>query len=254
MPEQLDDAIAAARDLVSRGRRVVVLSGAGISTESGIPDYRGPEGVWTKDPEAERLARIEVYLRDAEARKAAWRNRLRSPVWAAKPNAAHRALVDLERQGRLDTLVTQNIDGLHQLAGNDPSKIVEIHGTIREVVCVSCRDRGPAEDALGRVRAGEEDPPCLHCGGILKTATISFGESLVVADLRRAERATLGCDVLLVVGTSLAVYPAAGLVPLAAERGAAVVIVNEEPTPLDGVADAIVHARLGAVLPAIAAA
>ncbi len=230
-----------------------MLSGAGISTESGIPDYRGPDGVWTKNPGAERLARIEVYLRDKEARKAAWRSRLRSPVWVAEPNAGHRVLVDLERQGRLDLLVTQNIDGLHQLAGNDPEKVVEIHGTIREVVCMSCRDRRPAEDALDRVRAGEEDPPCLHCGGILKTATISFGENLVVADLRRAEQATLRCDVLLAVGTSLAVYPAAGLVPLAAEHGAAVVIVNEEPTPFDRLADAVVHGRLGAVLPTIAA-
>jgi NAD-dependent deacetylase len=252
MPEDPDD-VAAAKDLVSRARRVVVLSGAGISTESGIPDYRGPEGVWTKNPGAERLARIEVYLRDTEARKAAWRTRLRSPVWAAEPNAGHRALVDLERQGRLDTLVTQNIDGLHQLAGNDPDKVIEIHGTMRSVLCLSCRDRGPTEVTLDRVRAGEEDPPCLRCGGVLKTATISFGEHLVVDDLRRAEQAALRCDVLLALGSSLAVYPAAGLVPLAAERGAEVVIVNEEPTPFDRVAGAVVHGRLGAVLPTIVA-
>lgn len=244
-------AIESARAILSSSERVVVLSGAGISTESGIPDFRGPDGIWTRNPEAERLARIEVYVRDPEARKAAWRNRVRSPIWAAEPNAGHRALVDLERSGRLDLLVTQNIDGLHQLAGNDAGRVVEIHGTIREVVCMSCRDRGPATATLDRVRGGEEDPACLHCGGILKTATISFGESLVMDDLRRAEEAVLRCDVLLTVGTSLGVYPAAGLVPLAGEHGAAIVIANEESTPFDPIADAVVRSRLGTSLPAM---
>lgn len=239
--------------MLSSCRRILVLSGAGISTESGIPDFRGPEGVWTRNPEAERLAHIEVYLRDPGARKAAWRNRLRSPIWAAEPNEAHRALVELERLGVLDTLVTQNIDGLHQLAGNDPDRVVEIHGTIRDVICLSCRDRTPTGATLERVRHGEEDPPCLLCGGILKTATISFGESLVAADLRRAERAALHCDAVLAVGTSLGVYPAAGLVPLAAGSGAAVVIANAERTPFDPFADVVVRGRLGTTLPKIVA-
>lgn len=243
--------VDAARRIVQAARQVVVLTGAGISTDSGIPDFRGPDGVWTKNPAAERLATLDVYLGDAEVRRQAWRNRLNSPTWAAEPNRGHEALVVLERQGQLDTLVTQNIDGLHQLAGNDPAKVVEIHGTMREIVCMSCGDRGPAQPTLDRVLAGEEDPRCLVCGGILKSAAISFGQSLVAADLVRAEAAARRCDLLLAVGTSLVVYPAAGLVPLAGERGAAVVIVNGEPTPYDHVADAVVRDPIGTALPAI---
>jgi NAD-dependent deacetylase len=231
--------------------RVVALTGAGISTESGIPDFRGPQGVWTRNPRAERLSDLDSYRRDPAVRRQAWRNRASSPIWAAEPNAGHRALVTLEQQGQLDTLVTQNIDGLHQLAGNDPEKVVELHGTMREVVCMECGDRGPSGPTLERVRAGEEDPRCLVCGGMLKSATISFGQALVAADLFRSERAVRDCDVLLAVGSSLVVYPAAGLVPLAAEHGAAVVIVNEEPTPFDGIADAVVHDRIGRSLPPI---
>ncbi len=246
--------MAAARRLVGAARRVVALTGAGISTDSGIPDFRGPQGVWTKDPEAERLSTLDAYLGDPDVRRRAWRNRLESPTWSARPNAGHLALVDLERQEKLDVLVTQNIDGLHQEAGNDPQKVIEIHGTMREVVCMACGDRGPARPTLDRVRDGEGDPACRRCGGILKSATISFGQSLVAADLFRAERAVHRCDLLLAVGTSLGVYPAAGLVPLAAGHGAAVVIVNAEPTPFDDVADAVVHQPIGAALPAIIAA
>jgi len=230
------------------------LTGAGISTESGIPDFRGPQGIWTKDPSAERLASIEAYLSDPDVRRRAWRNRLESPTWSAEPNAGHLALVDLERAGKLDTLVTQNVDGLHHAAGNDPSRIVEIHGTMRDVVCLACGDRGPAAPTLERVRQGEEDPACLRCGGILKSATISFGQSLVAEDLVRAEAAAARCDLLLAVGTSLAVYPAAGLVPVAADHGARVVIVNAEPTPYDLLADAVVRQPIGESLPAIVGA
>jgi NAD-dependent deacetylase len=244
-------AIEVAQRLVERSRRVVVLTGAGISTESGISDFRGPDGLWTKNPEAERLAFLDVYLSDPEARRRAWQNRLTSPTWDAQPNAGHHALVALERQGKLDTLVTQNIDGLHLLAGSDPDKVVEIHGSMREVVCMDCGDRGPAGPTLDRVRSGEEDPPCLLCGGILKSATISFGQSLVAADLLRAEQAARHCDLLLAVGSTLGVYPAAGLVPAAARNGAAVVIVNADPTPFDDLADAVVGGRIGQVLPSI---
>lgn len=240
-----------ARRLIRDARAVVVLTGAGVSTDSGIPDFRGPNGVWTKNPAAERLATLDAYLEDKEVRRQAWRNRLHSPTWAAQPNTGHGALVTLERQGKLDTLVTQNIDGLHQKAGNDPAKVVEIHGTMRQVVCMACGDRGPAEPTLDRVRSGEEDPPCLRCGGILKSAVISFGQSLVAADLARAEQAARRCDALLAVGTSLAVYPAAGLVPLAAGHGAAVVIVNAEPTSYDHLADAVVRDPISQALPAI---
>lgn len=245
------DPIAAARHLVRSARRVVVLTGAGISTESGIPDFRGPDGLWTKDPAAERLSTFDAYMGDPDVRRRAWRDRLRSPTRAARSNAGHRALVALEGQGKLDTLVTQNIDGLHQMAGNDPGRVVEIHGTMREVVCMACGDRGPAEEALARVGGGDEDPACRRCGGILKSATISFGQSLVHADLERAEQAPRRCDLLLAVGTSLTVYPAAGLVPLAADHGAPVVIANAEPTPYDRLAAAVARQPISQVLPAI---
>jgi NAD-dependent deacetylase len=184
-------------------------------------------------------------------RKRAWRNRLHSPAWTAEPNAGHRALVELERRGRLHTLVTQNIDELHQRAGSDPARVVEIHGTMRQVVCWDCGERAPMERALERVRNGEDDPDCRSCGGILKSATISFGQNLVPEDLARAERAALECDLLLVVGSSLTVYPAAGMVPIAEQAGARVVIVNAEPTPFDGIADAVLNGPIGELLAAI---
>lgn len=246
-----------ARRLLGRSRRVLVLTGAGISTDSGIPDFRGPQGVWTKDPEAEKLSSLEHYLADPAVRRRAWQARLASPAWQATPNEGHRALVELERAGKLDLLVTQNIDGLHQQAGHQPERVVEIHGTARQVLCMACGDRQGAQVVLDRVRSGEGDPRCLapaegpegRCGGILKSATISFGQSLVADDLDRAERAALRCDLLLAVGTTLAVYPAAGLVPLAKKAGAAVVIVNGEPTGFDQVVDAVVRGSISDVLP-----
>ena len=251
------DAVTRARDVVAASLRIVVLTGAGISTESGIPDFRGPQGVWTRDPQAERLSTIEAYLSDPEVRRRAWRSRLESPTWSARTNAGHRALVDLERRGVLDTLVTQNVDGLHVAAGHDPERVVEIHGTMREVLCMRCGDRSPMGDVLARVRRGEEDPACRApgadgaCGGILKSATISFGQSLVPEDLERAEEAARRCDLLLAVGSTLSVYPAAGLVPLAHLSGAPVVIVNAEPTEYDGIAEAVVRTPIGEVLPKI---
>lgn len=246
-----DPQLEAARRLLGAARRIVALTGAGVSTGSGIPDFRGPQGVWTRDPAAERLSTLSAYMTDPEVRRRAWQGRLHSPVWTAGPTAGHLALVALERQGRLDLLVTQNIDGLHQLAGTDPGRVVEIHGTMREVVCMACGERGPAAPTLERVAAGEEDPPCRSCGGILKSATISFGQSLVPGDLARAEAAARRADLVLAAGTSLGVYPAAGLVPLAQSHGARVVIVNAEPTPFDDDADVCVHGSTTAVLPAI---
>ena len=251
--EDPNDPVAVSGRLLSAARRVVVLTGAGISTASGIPDFRGPQGVWTKDPEAERLSTLDAYMGDGEVRRRAWHSRLHSPTWSAQPNAGHLALVTLERQGKLDTLITQNIDGLHHLAGNDPEKLIEIHGTMREVVCMDCGDRGPAWTTLERVLVGEEDPACLQCGGILKSATISFGQSLVAADLVRAELAARRCDALLAVGTSLGVYPAAGLVPTAVNHGAMLVIVNGEPTAYDHLAHAVIRDPISQVLPAIVA-
>ena len=232
-------------------RQIVVLTGAGISTESGIPDFRGPQGVWTKNPAAEKLATIQHYVADAEHRKRVWRNRAEGEVFGGQPNEGHRALAELERRAALHTLVTQNVDGLHQAAGSSPERIVEIHGNVHTVKCLACGWRGPMEDTLERVRAGNEDPTCLTCGGMLKSATISFGENLVVADLQRAEHAAQGADVFIAAGTSLGVYPAAGLPEIAYRAKARLVILNAEPTPFDPYADAVLREHLGEVLPAI---
>ncbi|HEX4174697.1 MAG TPA: Sir2 family NAD-dependent protein deacetylase [Acidimicrobiales bacterium] len=247
--------LARARALIERARRVVVLTGAGISTDSGIQDFRGPNGLWTKNPEAEKTMTLQTYVADPEHRRRAWQNRLTSTLWDAEPNAGHRAIVDLERSGRLDTLVTQNIDGLHQKAGTEPALVVEIHGTTRDVMCLSCGHRQPSEPVHERVRAGDTDPTCLVevggdvCGGILKPATVSFGQSLVPEDLFRAESAAAACDLLLAVGSTLGVFPAAGLVPVAVQRGAAVVILNGGPTEMDSLADVVVYGRIGECLP-----
>ncbi len=236
---------------IAEARAIVVLTGAGISTESGIPDFRGPQGVWTKNPGAEKMATLSNYMSDPEVRRRAWRHRVESPAWSAKPNAGHRALVELERSGRLHTLITQNVDGLHQAAGSSPERVVEIHGTIHEVNCLDCGERAPMERALARVRAGEDDPACRSCGGILKSATISFGQNLVARDLQRAERAARGCDLLLAVGSTLAVYPIAGVVPVAKRAGARVVIVNAQPTEMDELADAVIRGQIGEILPVL---
>jgi NAD-dependent deacetylase len=245
-----------ATELLRRARRVVALTGAGISTDSGIPDFRGPKGVWTTNPGAERLATLQTYVDDAELRRAAWARRLASGPPAAAPNAGHLALAAFERSGRLDLVVTQNVDGLHQLAGTDPSRIVEIHGTMHEVTCLRCDDRQPMAAVLERVRSGDDDPRCRRpgCGGLLKSATISFGQALVERDLRRAEQAASACDLLLCVGTTLGVYPAAGLVPIAVRAGATLVVVNAQPTPFDHLASVVLRRPISAVLPVILAA
>src|SRR5437016_2166547 len=250
----MKERIEAARDWIEQSRRVVVLTGAGISTESGIPDFRGPQGVWTKNPKAERLSNIHYYMSDPEVRRLSWQSRLDHPAWQARPNAGHRALVDLERRGKLHALVTRNIDGLHQQAGNSPGKVIEVHGTMREVMCMSCGWRGPMQPVLERVRAGEEDPPCESCRGILKSATISFGQSLVPEVIASAMQAAREADVLLAVGTSLQVYPVAGAVPLAQAAGARIVRVNAEPTPFDDIADAVLRQPIGEVLPTLCGA
>ncbi len=234
-------------------RRLTALVGAGISTDSGIPDFRGPNGVWTKDPAAQRLFTLQSYLADPDVRRQSWRNRRDHAAWAAEPNAAHHALVHLERAGLLRAIITQNIDELHQRAGNSPDLVIEVHGTLYAVQCLSCGDRTPMRDVLDRVQAGEADPPCLRCGGVLKAATISFGQSLVPEVLAAAIDAAQDCDLFLVVGSSLSVQPVAGLTRLAARSGARVVIVNAEPTPYDDLADAVLRQPIGDVLPALAA-
>ncbi|HEY3477544.1 MAG TPA: Sir2 family NAD-dependent protein deacetylase [Streptomyces sp.] len=237
--------------MVQRKPLVALLSGAGISTDSGIPDYRGPNGVWRRDPEAEKLATYDVYMSSPEVRRRAWRTRRDSPAWNARPNAAHEAVVRLERAGVPVRVITQNVDGLHQLAGLTPRKVLELHGTAREVVCTKCAARGPMAEALERVAAGEEDPPCRECGGILKSATVMFGQRLDPRVLSEAVAITKGCDVFVAVGTSLQVQPAASLAGLAAEHGARLVIVNAEPTPYDALAAEVVREPIGTALPAL---
>jgi len=254
VPDTHPDLAAVVDDVrrwLGAAERVVVLTGAGISTDSGIPDFRGPNGVWTKDPKAERTSHISHYVHDPEVRRLAWRQRMAHPAWTAEPNAGHRAIVELERQGRLDTLLTQNIDGLHQAAGNRADLVVEVHGTMREVVCLACDERAPMQRALDRVRAGEDDPPCRSCGGMLKSATVSFGQPLDPVALRRAERAALAADVLLAVGTTLTVYPIADVPRVAQAAGARVVIVNGEATAFDDEADAVLRGPISEILPAI---
>ena len=239
------------RGWVAAAERIVVLTGAGISTDSGIPDFRGPNGVWTRNPAAEKTATLQHYLSDADVRRAAWQGRLTSPAWEARPNAGHRAIVELERRGRLRTVITQNVDELHQQAGTSPELVVEVHGTMRRVRCWDCAEEAPMERALARVRAGEDDPSCRSCGGILKSATISFGQALVPEVIDRALHAAEDCDLLLAVGSSLQVYPAAYAVPRAKQAGALVVIVNAEPTNMDGLADAVLRGPISEILPAI---
>lgn len=244
------DAVAA---WLREAGRVVALTGAGVSTDSGIPDFRGPDGVWTRNPEAERAATIQHYVASREARVRAWANRLDSPMRVAEPNAAHLALAELERLGKLDTLVTQNIDGLHQAAGSSPERVVEVHGAVRDYACLRCGRGGPIEDALERVRGGDEDPRCERCGGILKTATISFGQPLVPAVIERAQLAAAACDLFLAIGTSLTVHPVAALPEIALRAGARLVILNAQETPYDGYAGAILRDGVGETLPAIVA-
>jgi len=243
--------LAEVKRWVDDASRVVVLTGAGISTESGIPDFRGPQGVWTKNPLAEKLSNIHYYMSDPEVRKASWQSRLDHPAWNARPNSGHLALAALERRGKLHALITQNIDELHQIAGNSPDIVIEVHGTVRNVVCMECGMTAPMQRALDRVRAGEEDPPCRDCGGILKSATISFGQPLVPEVIERALRCAAEADLFLAIGTSLQVYPIAGAVEIAGKAGARIVIVNAQETPFDDAADAVIRQPIGAVLPQI---
>jgi NAD-dependent deacetylase len=250
-----DDAdLGRVRAWIDAAERIVALTGAGISTDSGIPDFRGPQGVWTRDPAAEKLSTLQHYLADADVRRRSWRTRLESPAWDARPNAGHQALVELERRGTLDTLITQNIDGLHLLAGSSPARVVEIHGTMRDVQCLECGERGPMEPVLARLRAGEDDPACRACGGILKAATISFGQALVERDLVRATAAARRADLFLALGTKLSVWPIASTVPIAREAGARVVIVNAEPTEMDELADVVLRGSISELLPRLVGA
>lgn len=252
--EGVTDDISIIAPWLRDAHQIVVLTGAGISTESGIPDFRGPQGVWTKNPAAEKTATLQYYVSDPEVRKQSWRNRVEGNFFSAEPNDGHRALAQLEQKTALHTLITQNVDRLHHDAGSSPERIIEIHGNVREVKCLTCRWRAPMDVALERVRAGEEDPACPECGGILKSATISFGENLVPEDLERSQAAAEGADLFLAIGTSLTVYPAAALPEIALRNGARLVVLNAQPTPFDDLAAAVSRDRLGDVLPALVGA
>jgi NAD-dependent deacetylase len=235
--------------LIADAERLVILTGAGISTDSGIRDFRGPNGIWTKDPEAEKRAQLHYYVADPELRKSGWRARLDAPLFRAEPNRGHLAIAERSKRFGLHGLITQNVDGLHQAAGVEPWKVAEVHGTAHEWKCLECEAGGPIQDVLDRVRGGEEDPPCLLCGGILKTATISFGQNLVPEVIERAFELATTCDVLLAVGSKLSVYPAARCVPEAKRRGAKVVILNADETDMDHLADDVVRGSISELLP-----
>ncbi|MGW2558769.1 SIR2 family NAD-dependent protein deacylase [Streptomyces sp. NPDC001514] len=230
---------------------VTILSGAGISTDSGIPDYRGPNGLWRRDPEAEKLVTYEYYMGDPDIRRRSWQMRRKNRTLKAEPNAAHRAVAELERAGVPVRVITQNVDGLHQLAGMPARKVLELHGTARSIVCTKCHAKAPMEDALARVEAGEEDPPCLECGGILKSATVMFGERLDPVVLGEAMGIAKASEVFIAVGSSLQVQPAASLAGIAADSGARLIVVNAEPTPYDDRAAEVIREPIGTALPAL---
>jgi NAD-dependent deacetylase len=250
-PSRADVAADRVAELLRDATAITVLTGAGISTDSGIPDYRGPNGIWTRNPEAARMSTLQDYVADPAVRQRAWQSRKAHPAWQAEPNDAHRALADLEKSGRLLALLTQNIDELHQRAGSSRDKVVELHGTIWWAECLTCGVRTPMADELARVSDDEPDPACTLCGGILKSATISFGQPLDSRVLERAWRASRDCDLFLAVGTSLTVHPAAGLCEVAVDAGATLVVINAEPTPYDDLARAVLREPIGEILPAL---
>jgi NAD-dependent deacetylase len=234
-----------AANRLAHARRILVFTGAGISTESGIPDFRGPQGGWkTRDP---ARYTIQHYLADPEVRRERWQDRLTSGFDQAEPNPAHRAVTRLQQAGRAPVVVTQNIDGLHQRAGT--RNVIELHGTTTEAMCLDCARRLPIATVLERLREGDLDPHCEMCGGLLKTATISFGQQLITADMDRATQEAEICDACLAVGSTLSVWPAAGVLVHAVQTGARLVIVNKGATDLDTMADVIVAGRAGEVLP-----
>lgn len=248
--------LASAQDALDDVSSVVVLTGAGVSTASGIPDYRGPRGVWTLDPRAERDSFADVYARDPAVRELSWRRLLTRAQHPPRPNAAHFCLARFEATGRLSLLVTQNIDGLHLVAGSSPERLVEAHGHVRCVRCLACEGRQATSVVLERVAAGEPDPHCEAsigghaCGGVLATTIVRFGDPLDPAEMDRAARAARRCDAMLCVGSTLSVYPVAGLVATALEHGARVVIVNDAPTDYDASALCL-RGDITEVLPAL---
>lgn len=242
------DALEQLTQLIGGAERIFVLSGAGLSTESGIADFRGPTGLWTQNPTAMRMFDIDAYRAEREVRVASWRMRLDSEIRRARPNAGHLALAALQRTKQV-VIATQNIDGLHQRAG--AQQVLELHGTFWQSMCLDCDSRGPIEDVFARITAGEEDPPCAVCGGILRTATVAFGQSLDAETWLAAVSAARDCDVALAIGTSLSVQPAASLCDRAVASGARLAVINEQPTDADTLASVLLHERIGPTLSAV---
>jgi len=245
--ETTDEQIASLAGLLRSAHRVVVLTGAGISTESGIPDYRGPNGVWT----ISKPPTLGDFMENELTRRAYWERRLESypDLLAAQPNPAHRALVDIERAGRLSAIVTQNIDGLHQRAGSTAERVVELHGSAHRIACTNCRTVFTGADIQQRLVSGDRYPMCTVCGGILRTMTVLFGESLPAGALEQSVEAARTADLLLVVGSSLVVNPAAQLPLIARRNGAQVAIVNRTETRLDHLAHLRIEGSAGLILP-----
>jgi len=241
----VSNALDTAAELLRAARRVLVLTGAGVSTESGIPDFRSPGGLWSRyDP---RELTYDKFCSSEETRRMYWRLATEAypTLEQALPNAAHRAIVEMERSGKLLALVTQNIDGLHQKAGSDPERTIEIHGSALRAYCIECGEFFDREEVHRRVLAGESAPLCGACGGPLKPATVSFGQAMPEEDTRRAFEAASRCDLMIVVGSSLVVYPAAGLPDHAVAAGAPLVIVNREPTDKDQLAAGVLRGSAG---------
>lgn len=234
-------------EMIAQARRMVGFTGAGISTESGIPDFRSPGGVWANN----RMIDYQEFISSRAGRIEAWRQKV--IAWPemrdAQPNAGHLAFVELERQGKLLAMITQNIDGLHQRAGHDLNNVIELHGTMLRAACLSCGDQISMDEAVARVAAGDLAPECKSCGGYLKTATISFGQAMPEREMHRAYEASENCEVFLAVGSSLVVHPAASLPALAKQSGAKLIIINRTPTPLDEMADLVVRDEIGKALP-----
>lgn len=226
---------------------VTVLTGAGISTAGGIPDFRGPHGVWTRDPAAMRLLDIDAYVGSADVRRAGWQAWADSPVWGAQPTPAHHALVELERAGMLRGLITQNFDGLHQAAGSDAGLLSEVHGSLRTTSCLACQRRCPTPEVLGRL-AADPDPRCA-CGGVLKVDVVYFGQPLPADTFERAYRDAVAAEIFLAVGTTLTVQPVASLALEAVRAGAQLIVVNHDRTPYDTLATTVIRDDIDLALP-----
>lgn len=246
---EVESRIERLADLVRGAQRIVAFTGAGISTESGIPDFRSPGGVWTRyDPEDFTFPR---FLETPERRKRYWQfsREAYNGIRNARPNPGHTALAEMARTGRLRCVITQNVDGLHQMGGVPADRVIEVHGTSRWVGCLECGAAFPRDEIQARLEAGEQVPDCVKCGGLLKPRTVAFGQAMPERETALAFEEARACDLMLSIGSSLVVYPAAAVPRAAKEAGATLVIINMTPTQMDHLADLVIHAKSGEILP-----